>query len=608
MKFPRDFADISVDMGQTDSGKTLPPILKPDALREQLSASDAACIAGWIDAVVRTIEGRRTHPLDDSALHKIQTDLEAATRSCLDQVGDFSIRVEESDLFFEDHCIYHNAAPEGSLSIALYRDGIREIALRLGVQPEELSAFVDILERVTAGWNPDSEDAVTLLWEGDFQHVRYACVPLEDWNTEPRTEDEALGSAEADAGIPWPADGETGSNPGQPAEGRSDDWALVDDPAASGEPLPPQSNLTEIEAHNICMVASIEDALSPRDRILEILWSLLASEENPAMFSEVASSLGRLIERAFVAADMKEAGDLSDRLRSASDSKTTGRSEFQSATNRVLQHVGRSELLGRLGTILKRHPDIDLAALTRFLAQLGPSAAPTLCTVLGEIEEMKARRAICEALVISCRSHVGILLDRLSDPRWYVVRNILYILGRIAHQGVERALGDALTHTDVRVRKEAVRALGGIDSPASRAYLNSALRDSDKSIRILVAQELASRKDERAARILWSVIEAPEFPGRDVEERVAFCGALGRAGSDALIPKMERMLTRGGMFQPADQGGRKEAAMALAWLGTPAALDVLSREAKSKNDAVRRAVTEALGTLREFAPKSPKKD
>jgi len=291
-----------------------------------------------------------------------------------------------------------------------------------------------------------------------------------------------------------------------------------------------------------------------------------------------------------------------DRLRGLSDSKKPP-GEFQFAANQVLQHIGRDDFLGRLHVILGRHRDLDLAALTKFLAQLGPSAAPTLCGVLGEIQEMNVRRAICEALVLSCKSHVSILLDRLSDPRWYVVRNILYILGRIAHQGVERALGDALTHNDMRVRKEAVRALAGIDSPASRAYLNSALRDSNKDIRILVAQLLASRRDERAARIIWSVIESPEFAGRDVEERSAFCGALGRAGSDALIPKMERMLTRGGLFQSAEQAGRMEAAMALAWLGTPAALELLSREAKSKNESVRRAVANALQTVRESAGK-----
>jgi HEAT repeat protein len=606
MKFPPAFADISGDMRQT--GRRSPSTFRSDVARDLIAASDTARVVSWVEALVRTIEARRTRPRDDAVLHKIHSEFHEATQSCLDQLGDLTIGVEEYDLFFEGECVYHSTPQDGSLSVALFRDGLREIVLRRGLEPEELRAFVDILARATAVGDQDSEGVVTLLWEESFRHIGYECVPFEEWNPEPGANGEEFEGRSADGALPWPAgaiaEEEIGSSPGEPAEGRSDDWSLpVDGGAVSDQPLPALSNLTEIEAHNICMVAGIEDALSPRDRVLGILWALLEAEEDPAKFLEIASSLGRLVEHVVAAGDMAEAGNLVDRLRDISASKRTTPSEFQSATNRVLEQLGRSDFLGQLGAILSRHRDLDLAALTQFLARLGPAAAPTLCGILGDIEEMKARRAICEALVISCKSHVSILLDRLSDPRWYVVRNILYILGRIAHQGVERALGDALTHNDVRVRKEAVRALGGIDSPASRAYLNSALRDSDKSIRVLVAQMLASRKDERAARIIWSVIEAPEFAARDLDERVAFCGALARAGSDPLIPKMEKMLTRGGMFQSAEQAGRMEAAMALAWLGTPAALDVLSREAKNKNESVRRAVADALETVREFAAK-----
>ncbi len=609
-KFLRAHADISGDMRQT--GQRPPSTSKSDKARDLIAASDTALVAGWVDALVRTIEVRRTHSRDDSTLHKIHSDLEAATQSCLNQIGDFTIRVEEFNLFFQSGCVYHSTAQSGSLSAALFRDGLREIVIRWGLEPDELRIFVDILVRATAGNDQDSEDVVTPLWEEGFRHIGYECVPFEEWNPESPTNRGDLESSAVSNALPWPtgaiAEGETGSDLGDSAEGRSDDWSLpMDGGSVSSQPPPTISNLTKVEAHNICMLASIEDALSPRDRILEILWALLSAEERPVEFLEIALSVGRLAEQAVTAGEMEEASNLLDRLRGISDSKTTTPSEFQSATNQVLLHVGRNDLLNQLGSILGRHRELDLGALTKFLAQLGPSAAPTLCGLLGEIQEKKVRRAICEALVLSCRSHVSILLDRLSDTRWYVVRNILYILGRIAHQGVERALGDALTHSDLRVRKEAVRALGGIDSPASRAYLNSALRDSDKSIRILVAQLLASRKDERAARIIWSVIESPEFLAREVDEKVAFCGALGRAGSDALIPKMERMLTRGGLFQPADQGGQLEAAMALAWLGTPAALEVLSREARNKSDSVRRAVAEALETVRESAGKDQRK-
>jgi HEAT repeat protein len=606
MKFLLDSADISGDMHQTGKRSSTS---RSDVVRDLIAASDTARVAGWVDALVRTLEARRTHARDDSALEKIHGELEEATRLCLDQIGDVTIRVEEFDLYFEGECVYHSDAGKTSLSVALFRDGLSAVVLRRGLEPDELRALVDILARAGVGRDQDSEDLVTLLWGEGLPHIGYECVPFEEWNPESAANGEEPDSVAAGRVLPWPAGAVSDEETASDAEGRSDDWSLPQGGEIdSDQPPPPMSNLTEIEAFNVCMLASIEDALSARERVLEILWALLDAEDRPAEFLEVALSVGRLVEHAFAAGDMEEANKLLDRLRGISDSKTTTPAEFKSAAEQVLRHTGRSEFLGQLGAILGRHRGLDLAGLTKFLGRLGPSAAPTLCDILGEIEEMEVRRAICEALVISCKDHVSILLDRLSDTRWFVVRNILYILGRIAHQGVERALGDALTHDDVRVRKEAVRALGGIGSPASRAYLNSALRDSDKSIRILVAQLLASRKDERAARIIWSVIEAPEFAGRDVDERVAFCGALGRAGSDALIPKMERMLTRGGVFQPAETPGRMDAAMALAWLGTRDALEILSREAKSKNESVRRAVAEALETVRKFAAKDSRKD
>jgi len=237
--------------------------------------------------------------------------------------------------------------------------------------------------------------------------------------------------------------------------------------------------------------------------------------------------------------------------------------------------------------------------------QLGSSAAPAICDLLGQVNQVRYRRALCESLAISCREDVEVLIERLSDTRWYVIRNIVYILGRIAHQGVERALDRTLHHEDVRVRKEAVRALGNIESPTSRAYLVSAFKDPDAGVRIQAAMTLAAKRDDRAAQSILSVIQASDFMRRDSNEREAFFEALGRCGSDTLVPKLESILTRGGLFSPGNEEERLHAALAMAWLGTPAALAVLNREIQSKRDPVRRAVETALAAVRKAALARP---
>ena len=57
-------------------------------------------------------------------------------------------------------------------------------------------------------------------------------------------------------------------------------------------------------------------------------------------------------------------------------------------------------------------------------------------------------------------------------------------------------------------------------------------------------------------------------------------------------------------MRAANEEERMNAALALAWLGTPAALELLNRELKSKRDVVRKAVESALDTVRSAALKS----
>ena len=588
-------------MDETAPGGASPPKGKADRIRDQLLAADLDLVTAWAEALVWTVDAHRPPAREESDLQRLLDDLESRTQACLNQLGELAIDVEEMDLSFAGRTVYHSEPGQRSVPAALHRGGVRQIVLRRGLEPRETRDLVGILMQASEHADQGPDDAVTLLWDRSFQHIDYTCVPLDELEDRAFSLSRTPGGGGSDAEIPWPigTEEEMDVHASAPAPERSDDWPLRIGAAAPwDESAVGRFSLTDVEAENIRMVARIEEVNSPHGQLAEIFSMMLHAEESPAEFLETASIVGSLAEQAVASGNLEQAGDLLERLHAIAASKMTSRSEFQSATDQVLRSVGRRELLLRFGATLKSRKGIDVIAITRFLALLGPAAAPTVCDLLGEVEDMKIRRALCEALAISCRNNVEVLLQRLSDPRWFVVRNILYVLGRIGHHGVERALGDALYHADPRVRKEAVRALGGIDSPTSRAHLNSALRDPDRGVRILVAQMIVKRVDERAAQILWSVIESPEFAGRDADVRAAFFVALGRAGADALVPRLETILTRGGLFRSTPQGGREEAALALAWIGSALARAVLNREVSSGREEVRAAVERALEAVR----------
>lgn len=595
------------------------PEQRADRIRDQVLALDVKRVADWIGALVRTIKATRTYLANNPTLHKFQVELESRTWSCLKEAGDITLVVQQFDLLYENYSVYHNADRNDSLAFRFYGDGVRQITFREGLEPHELRGFIDVLKR-SMETAQVQDDVVTLLWERDFRHIEYNFIPLEDLTEEsgeivnPEDEEDAVSEG---GGIPWPSgfapssddepiptadapmtEGEPSTVAG-PVRERSDDWEPAVHPTpAYDSSIGVQFGLTDEENGALEVAIREEEGRELGREVLEIVATILAYEDTPAGFLDSATAFQRFIELAIEEGEVARANDLVARLRSIAADRAKANAEFPSVAEEVIREVGRPSFLGLMAPTLNARPEIDPGILTNFLVQLGPSAAPAICDLLGQVNHMKFRRALCEALAISCKNDVEVLIERLGDTRWYVIRNIVYVLGRIAHQGVERALDRALHHEDVRVRKEAVRALGNIESPTSRAYLVSAFRDTDAGVRIQAAMTLAARRDDRASQSLLGVIQGADFGRRDTNERQAFFEALGRCGSDSLVPRLEPMLTKGGFFRSANEEERLHAALALAWLGTPSALAVLNREITSKREPIRKAVETALSAVR----------
>jgi HEAT repeat protein len=595
---------------------------RADKIRDQVLALDVKRVADWIQTLIKTVKASRLYLANNPQLQKFQTDLEARTWACLKEIGDIPLTVQQFDFLFENYSVYHNADRNESLAFRFHSDGIRGITIKEGLEPDELRAFLEVLRRAIDGPN-GQDDVVTLLWERDFRHIEYLYIPLEDLSegsADSGADDETY-AAEGDS-IPWPVGiedepvpAEASARDGEPldAEGeeslaaeRSDDWSAHIQRSRTWErPEGTQFQISDAERDELEHAVQLEEVRPLHKEVLEIVAAILASEREPGGFMDSAVAFQRFIEYAIEEGEVRRAHDLLLRLKEIAAAKATESQEFAGIAEHVTREIGRPSFLGQLAPTLNAHPQLDPAVLTEFLVQLGSGSTPAICDLLGQVNHVRHRRALCEALSQTCKDDVEPLLQRLGDSRWYVIRNVVFVLGRIAHQGVERALDRALHHEDVRVRKEAVRALGNIESPTARAYLVSAFRDADSSVRIQAAMTLAEKRDERAALSLLGAIRSVEFARRDLREREAFFVALGRAGSDALTSKLEPLLTRGGFFRRGDDDERYHAALALAWLGTPQAIDVLDRELKSKREPVRGAVERALEAVRRAAQATP---
>jgi len=157
-------------MANPTAAKKDSPEQKAERIGDQVLALDVKRVADWLQALVRTLKAYRMYLPNNPTLHKFSSDLEARTWSCLKEIGDIVLNIQQFDLLFEDYSVYHNAAREESLAYRFYSDGVRQITFREGLEPQELRGVLEVLKKATDP-SQGQGDVVPLLWARALRHI-----------------------------------------------------------------------------------------------------------------------------------------------------------------------------------------------------------------------------------------------------------------------------------------------------------------------------------------------------------------------------------------------------------------------------------------------------
>jgi hypothetical protein len=162
-------------------------------------------------------------------------------------------------------------------------------------------------------------------------------------------------------------------------------------------------------------------------------------------------------------------------------------------------------------------------ALGLLCARLGDAAVPALLDELVESESRTVRRAALARLGGMGPAAAAGALRRLDDPRWYVTRNLLGLLGRLGAAPEPAVLAPLLRHDDERVRREAFKLAFPLVEERPRA-LSLALVDADEQVLRLALSECQAGCP---AAVLPLVCRRITDPALDPELRVLAVRALG---------------------------------------------------------------------------------
>ena len=568
------------------------------ALDTEAREDDAATRAAgaWVNHLGRTLKTCRLYDGNNPTVIRFREDLAASLTRLLDEHGPLTLQFTSDDVKVGEHSLYPARSRDDNLALSFHRDGIRHLAFSPGVEARELDSVLDAILQVT-GQNVGQDDLVTLLWEAHLPHIEIDYVPS----------DGDIGSgagseAEEGGGIPWPTGGEAEAEEaaaeavttveaeaapeaGKASGTRSDDWTTGELTVEIEAGFAELDAMGPWERDRFLQEFQAEHEVSPTTTALAILRATLATDIRPEDRAEFAQFTPRLLRLAVGRGAWLEALEAVDLLRRSGDETT------QSAlVQELLQPISVATTIEQLD-----HQETQqVLDFIEFARSLGDAAIDLLNAALGESQQRRNRRLLAETIAGLCHDNPERLAPWLTDKRWYVVRNIVHILGWIGGDSIVGMLRTALKHPEPRVRYEVVAALAQVELPKARPVLLQLLEKADTRMFCAVLHQLSGGRDSATARVLMRYLLDPAFELRPTEEKRAVYSALSAVAADEVIPELEAELLKGNWFSRGQELHRQSIARVIARIGTPAARTVLQRGVLSKRGPVRKACEDAL--------------
>ena len=164
---------------------------------------------------------------------------------------------------------------------------------------------------------------------------------------------------------------------------------------------------------------------------------------------------------------------------------------------------------------------------------------------------------------------------------------IIFKHGRIGNPEAVPCLGKTLGHSDVRVRREALQALGFIGGSEAMKYMMDSLDDRDPKIRGIAALNLGRMGEEALAPLMERML-SKEFHKKELQEIRAFFKAVAMIRSNDSIPGLYSFLEGKKWFGRGKADEIRSCAIdTLVRIGTDEAREVLEVGMDSRDEFVR---------------------
>jgi len=489
----------------------------------------------------------------------------AKFRNFFDYKDSLSLKIKQNSISYDSEQIYSNQEKEDNLALFFFKDGLRELTFKKGMLLEELEEFLKI---TAMDFDRDAvdDDIVILLWERDFQNIRYVVdesilVDIDD-------EDYATSAEEKMQ--------EKVTDVNDLMKAYTDGFMEDEVKSISIVPLADkdlQMLVKELE----------KDATDKVGKLVTILFEIISQADMKSDIEETVTFLNDAVRYSMTHGDIQTVLHVMKNAKQTMDDPSCPDDEKKYLKMMPL-YLGNEEIVGLLAELLDSGIDIDVKIFEELIDFFDKNAIDPLVKYLGELKTIRARKYVIDALTVVGKKDIQALSGGLNDQRWYVVRNIIYILRKIGDKRAIEYLLKTIRHGDVRVRKEVIKALGELGGREVIQTLRECLDDPDMHVRASAAKAFATIGSEASKKIILDKIAGKEFREKDFDEKREFFEVLSQwKDTDVYVFLVKILKTRSFFNRAKLLESKAGAAYCLGLIGNKDALPLLHKIKDSSN-------------------------
>lgn len=273
------------------------------------------------------------------------------------------------------------------------------------------------------------------------------------------------------------------------------------------------------------------------------------------------------------------------------------------AVQKLLEIFASEDFVGRVLDGLEEWGKDQYPAIREMISRIGIPFVNPLLDRLAEESVMSRRRLYMECLQRIGTQATSLIVRRLNDPRWYMVRNLVVLMREINDPEMLRPLSRLFTHSHPKVQYEVMRTCLHYNDPRADRYLLQELEQVDAEFLTGIVRLAANSRHPAVAEKLTNLLSGRGNSEPELALKGAIISSLAEMGCVQALPGLGTFIEHKSLFTSKALQQLKLAAVAsLAHYPGRAAVELATRLRQKSSGEIAQAAENVCLKLRSSTP------